>query len=226
MNTIRGFRRAALVAGALIFTLAVANDGNAQKASNLVCKGCVQSRDLSNKSVTRNKIRNNSVTGSKISNKAVTGPKIRNNAVTGSKIRNGSVSSSKLAANAKPTGVEFEEAQDQNLSTTASIIASVDVTAPANGYIFASASGYAKFDTVAGSFIRCGLTTGITVPTQAVLVTGDQTAASQRAFIGQTTVFEVAAGTTTINWVCVSSVAIDTSAVNQNLAVLFTPNRY
>ena len=77
----------------------------AQTASNVVCRGCVDSRDIKGKAIRTNKIRNNAVTGAKIRDNAVTGAKIADGSVGNADLGVDSVTSDKIA----PDAVGFSE---------------------------------------------------------------------------------------------------------------------
>lgn len=104
----------ALLAVAVLLS---APEAMAQTASDVICTGCVDTRD------------------------------IRNRAVTRDKLQNASVSPAKLAPDAKPSGfAHFENATALNLPADGSTItiAAVTLNAPAGGFAVVSASWYVQ----------------------------------------------------------------------------------
>jgi len=209
MELTNGQRRVALLCGAVIFTLFATGDLQAETANDLICRGCVDARDIRNNAVTTNKI--------------------KNGAVTGRKIRNKSVRAIKLAPDAKPAGAEFGALADVDLTQSNAVVTTLDITAPVAGYVFLTAGGSANFIPVnpaASTYVQCGLTTGTTVPGDFVTVRGDSDSTNSFTYIGQTRIFEVATGTTTFNWVCRAGTNPGPKLDNHNIQALFVPNRY
>ena len=118
---------------ALPFSLGLMVPGQtvAQTAKNLVCKGCVNGKDIGK------------------------------NAVGTGKIKNNTIRAKDLHTTAKPAGADaVETLTDTNLSPTSAdvVILSVTVTAPGPGTIIATASLYVDFNGILGRF-ACTLAT-------------------------------------------------------------------
>jgi hypothetical protein len=81
----------------IIGMLVLGSQAHAQKATNVVCDGCIGSGDIADKAITPSELRSSSVTTSKIKNSAVSTGKIKNSAVSTGKIRDGAVTMRKLS---------------------------------------------------------------------------------------------------------------------------------
>lgn len=110
----------------------------------------------------------------------------------------------------------------------ASTILSVDVDAPARGYVVATANGYIQFHGVADNIAECNVTTGATIEAEHRLrATGrGNSGDSSRAVMSQSRVLPVAAGKTTFNFVCQRTAAESVSIFSVDMTGLFVPKRY
>jgi hypothetical protein len=170
----------------------------AQTATNLICDGCVNSKD----------IKNGSVTGRDIKNRSITGADITDGSITGADIQNGSVAPADLAAppmvgtNAVSTTVNPLTAIQYGQS-----VASVTLNIPAPGSILLNASALINFwhaprDAVCylakepGPYLS-GKYAGVSEPTVGPIHTVSVTNVLDELLVGQQTynLFCVASGT-------------------------------
>lgn len=212
------------IAAFAALTVCAAVSASAQTAKDLRCRGCVGKTDIGRKAVTSGKIRNNAVNTFKIMNGAVTESKIGDGAVTGAKIQDGSVGAADLADAVKPAGADSAEgSQTFPISGTPAVVRAVVITAPAAGFVLATASRYFSLDP--SSLTTCSISQNASVDfTHAIEGYAPAGVTLHMPFSGSR-LYAVPAGNTAIYLVC--SRAGGASIVYDSvLTALFVPNRY
>jgi|GEM_PF-458983 len=229
------------VAGiAVALLLAGVPQAQAGAATNLKCNGCVGKSDLGKKSVTTDNIKSKAVTTGKLANRAVTQGKIADEAVTSGKLADKAVTTDKIADgavtpdhlgdSALPAGVEAsEEPAVVNLNPDPEPVAAATVSAPATGYILATATwlfsasveetGYCYLSAEDGGTDGPAITANVEEP------------AGTNAIVpaALTRVLAVEEGDTTIYLNCNNERLFDGFSVTVSqvsLTALFVPNRY
>jgi hypothetical protein len=110
--------------------------GRGHIARDVVCNGCVDSRD----------VRNNSLTGRDIRNNSLTGLDVRNGSLTNRDLRADSVMSTKLRNEAGGDGVNNEgDGRSTGLSPDPdwAVLEQVEVAHPSSGYVHCNGTGHA-----------------------------------------------------------------------------------
>jgi hypothetical protein len=187
------------------FVALPAGETSAQTATNLKCKGCVGKKDLGKK--------------------AVRSKNIKPGAVVNEAIADGAVDAAKLADFAKPAGAaEASDFGGLAIINGITVVVSVSIDAPADGFAFVAASGVVKFeDGVGGEEVGiCAVTDGLALDEDNAVATTvpDDTFGA----ISQTRVFPATKGTNTYRLICDTDAAADTLAiVNPAINALFVP---
>ncbi len=139
-------------------------------------------------------------------------------------------------ANQMP-GVEYSSNESYISVTTDSVVLSVDVTAPTEGYIVASFTGTSKFDHTNGTTQNLRMNLSTTCPTTVganpggfrySAIPSEAPTGGYYSTIGTNYVFQVAAGTTTVCLVAEStSGALNSVEIGYPvLQAIFVPNRF
>lgn len=110
---------------------------------------CVITGDVTNRSLTSNKLEARSVNASKLAVYSVRTGKIKDGAVTNAKIAAGAVNSASIAdGSVTPLDTQAEAGMDWSaattnttLTTTTSTVRTVSITAPASGYVIVTVQG-------------------------------------------------------------------------------------
>lgn len=205
----------ALAAAGFLFISIPGGEASAQTATDLNCKGCVGKKEIGKKAVTKKAIKKNSIKAAAIKSGAVTADKLADRAVN----------ADKLADAAKPTGADAVYDAGPNLGAEA-VITSVEITAPSNGYIIATFSGWLQF-TAGDAIASCNVTTGTTVENlHYIRVEGEAGGPDERDDIGQTRMFPATEGANTINLVCIKIGAGTIAMQNVNMTAFFVPTQY
>ncbi|HUG60336.1 MAG TPA: hypothetical protein VMP03_00730 [Methylomirabilota bacterium] len=120
-------RRAAVAAGCMLLSTIIPINAIAQTATDLVCKGCVSSRDVKNESITSRDIKNGSVFGRDI--------------------RDGSIKTEDLSSTVFPaSGAAASDFIDDFTTSTFESIVSTSITAPTAGLLLVFGSVSAEDD--------------------------------------------------------------------------------
>ena len=151
---------------------------------------------------------------------SITNVHIANNAVTSANIVDASITSVDIldAPRARFAG----GSQRLPLTPAATVVRSINITAPTAGTLIVNASGYFAFpDRSTLDLARCSLTTGTAVDFSHLTAFGENTAdAMSYVPFGATRGFSVPAGTHTINLVC-EEVYGDTAVGDSELTAIF-----
>ena len=145
---------------------------------------------------------------------------IANNAVTTANIVDASITSVDIldAPRARFAG----GSQRLLLTPAATVVRSIDITAPTAGTVIVNASGYFAFpDTSTLDAARCSITTGTAVDFSHLFAFGENAASGMSHVpFGATRGFSVSAGTHTINLVCEEAFG-DTAVGDSEVTALF-----
>lgn len=167
---------AIVVTGGFALPFALPGDASAQTATNLICRGCVGTRD------------------------------IRNKAVTSKKIRNGQVKPVDLHRSAKPAAANFSSVNGEDagtLPTTDTVVAQVTMNLPAPGVVIANAGGWAVFNDNPSS-ILCAISKTTSTSGQPFIIAQNHNEANARRMPTPVTrgFVEDTAGSHTYYFVC------------------------
>jgi hypothetical protein len=212
-------------------------------ATDLDCKGCVNTRELGTRAVTGKKIKGKSVGKGKLKNNAVATEKIRDGAVTGDKIGDGAVGNGNLANNAvnsakiedgtvspddlsdtaKPAGIAYSSG-DQDVAVTGAdtVFRTVTLEAPADGYAVVNASWVIYGRNI---LTQCSITTGTTVETTHLVETQEANVALIALSSSAVRGFPVTAGDNTFNLVCSASIG-SPNIRDSSLVATYVPGSY
>ncbi|MEZ5288676.1 MAG: hypothetical protein R2712_28485 [Vicinamibacterales bacterium] len=132
---------------------------------------------------------------------SITSVEIANSAVSGTTIVDGSITHVDIGDAPRATFVGSNNSL--TLTSTARLVASATLAAPAAGTILVNASAYISFTGASADTARCSITTLPTIDSSAlsVMSEGDPGDNNYVAY-AQTRGFTVAAGTSTINLIC------------------------
>ena len=151
---------------------------------------------------------------------SITNIHIANNAVTTANIVDASITSVDIldAPRARFAG----GSQRLLLTPAATVVRSIDITAPTAGTVIVNASGYFAFpDTSTLDAARCSITTGTAVDFSHLFAFGENAASGMSHVpFGATRGFSVSAGTHTINLVCEEAFG-DTAVGDSEVTALF-----
>lgn len=210
MFSLSTLRPALFAAGALILAGGMP-DASAQVANDVICKGCVDSKDIKNGSITTKDIKNGTISHRDM--------------------KPGAVTPSRLAPAAKPAGVDYT---DNGVSTVFSPVPAtetpgltVELTAPGPGHVVLTVSGYIRFD-AAGVDFSCYLARGTTLTggEPRIRFNGTNVGDASRFPFSSTRAFaEPAGGTLTYSFICLNGTG-DASIFDGDLIALFVPAQY
>jgi hypothetical protein len=187
----------ALVAAlSLSIGLAAPAETLAAAAKNLVCRGCVNTRDIGKKAITSKHIKDNAI------------------------------QPANLAPAAKPGGADFSAPVTRDPMPLGDVVVtSVTLDLPGPGIVIANSSGFARFDDNPSSVI-CEVTKSNAVGTAFITAENHNLSNARRMPISYTQGFvETAAGPQTYNMVCRVNVG-NLAVQNVILTAVFVPNRY
>jgi hypothetical protein len=247
----------ALIGSARVLGMRFVYDAVPLPASG-IADNAVNSAKIANNSITSADVLNESLTGADVSNGsigtddiqdggvkevdlfigAVTEDKIRTGAVTGNKIVNGAVTGDKIAGGslnaahlADEAGVDFVGGtQSLGLGPVGLTVRSIDVTAPADGFVLLWATG--SFELLLDDAeARCGFRTDITpsVPGDAIIAKLDNApfgSAAGTIPFAVTDAFAVDAGTTTTFRLVCDSPSPTAVLRNSHMTGVFSTTRY
>ena len=189
----------------LLAAISLPEGASAQTAKNVICRGCVGSRD--------------------IGKNAVKTKHIKDSAVSSAKIKDGAVTPDKLAPTAQPAAANFSSSEGVDfptLSTSDVVTASVTLNLPAPGVVILNSSGFAIFnDNPSG--VVCAITKTTSTAGEPIVVGQNHNVTNARRMpIAATRGFvETAAGSQTYNYVC--SAQGDASLSKVILTAVYVP---
>lgn len=202
-----------LIAASVIVAV-YAQPVTAQSAGNVKCNGCVNSKDIKNRSIRTNDIRNNAVNTAKIANGAVNGAKIASDTLTAFHITD-------------EGGADFVEGPALfDLTGGHDLVSTVRVTAPTAGTVIVNASGI--FGPTPSNIVECSITTeAVTGGPSAILLWSNAIGALDLIAVpfAGTRGFQVTAGTTDINLVCRDGTG-NANVHRVQMSAMFFPTRY
>lgn len=190
----------------------------AQSAGNVVCNGCVDSKDIKNKSVGKKDIRGNSVTG----------PKVKDGSLTGADMMDGSVTAADMMDEG---GADFAlgPVDFQQLTLADTVYASVTITAPKAGVVIANATAFVTI-TSANARLRCSISTGSVIDDShrfGASLNGVPNAFGATQTVSGSRGFNVSAGSTTFNLVCEQFAGSDFAFIGApHMTAMYFPSQY
>lgn len=209
-----------LLALACAATVFAVQPAAAQLATDVICTGCVDSTDIADGTVKTQDLANKSVNGAKVQNGSLTGADVQNSGLTGADISPNSVPSTDLSNEA---GVDSNGGnQIVALSTTATTVRVVTITAPSAGRVIVNASGYFRYSP--SGTARCSITTGVTLDFSALILSSSSGGFEYDSW-GATRHFNKTAGTTSYRLVC-DEYAGTAFVSDTQLNAIFLPTAY
>lgn len=197
-------------------TLAVifVQPAGAQTAGNLQCNGCVNSKDIKNKSIKSSDIKDGQVKNQDLATGAVTTGKVADNSL------------SALDLMDEP-GVDFVGG-NQTISLAGIIVVrAVSVTVPRSGTVVVSANGWYAMPGGTSGAATCMISATASFDLAAEMnVAITAPGGGGRVPFGGTRAFSVDAGTHTFRLVCFRSSASAVSVNDSYMTAMFFPTRY
>jgi hypothetical protein len=155
----RVYRAGTAILGGMLIVAGAAGAASAQTAGNVVCNGCVGTRD----------VENGALTGVDVRDGSIAGIDLQNGSVTGADLKDGSVGNRDLGPSVFPAvGITLSGTLDNFTADTFTSVLTTTLVAPASGFVLITATVNFEDDlSLAGaSLLRAQVTMDGTVVTE------------------------------------------------------------